>query len=70
VLIGRAYAYGLAAAGEAGVARAIQILKADVERTLRLLGCSSVHQLDASYIEFRPEWQAPPASRSATPGRV
>jgi hypothetical protein len=34
VLCGRAYAYGLAAAGEAGVARALEILRADVERTL------------------------------------
>jgi isopentenyl diphosphate isomerase/L-lactate dehydrogenase-like FMN-dependent dehydrogenase len=50
VLIGRAYAYGLAAAGEAGVARALEILLADVERTLRLLGCSSVAALDSSYI--------------------
>ncbi len=50
VLVGRAYAYGLAAAGEAGVARAVQILLADVERTLRLLGCSSVAALDSSYI--------------------
>jgi L-lactate dehydrogenase (cytochrome) len=50
VLIGRAYAYGLAAAGEPGVARAIEILKADVERTVRLLGCHSVRDLDSSYV--------------------
>lgn len=51
VLIGRAYAYGLAAAGQAGVARALQILKADVDRTLRLLGCPSVTALHASYLD-------------------
>jgi L-lactate dehydrogenase (cytochrome) len=50
VLVGRAYAYGLAAAGEAGVTRALEILRADVERTLRLLGCPSVDQLDRSYL--------------------
>jgi len=50
VLIGRAYAYGLAAAGEAGVSRAIEILREDVERTLRLLGCGSIAQLDSSFI--------------------
>ena len=50
VLCGRAYAYGLAAAGEAGVARALEILRADVERTLKLLGCSSVAALDRSYV--------------------
>ena len=33
------YAYGLAAAGEAGVTRALEILRADVDRTLKLLGC-------------------------------
>ncbi len=51
VLVGRAYAYGLAAAGQPGVARAIAILKADLERTLTLLGCRSVRQLDKSYID-------------------
>ena len=50
VLCGRAYAYGLAAAGEAGVARALEILQVDLERTLRLLGCPSIAQLDHSYI--------------------
>lgn len=50
VLIGRAYAYGLAAAGEAGVARALEILRVDLERTLRLLGCPSVAALDRSYV--------------------
>jgi isopentenyl diphosphate isomerase/L-lactate dehydrogenase-like FMN-dependent dehydrogenase len=58
VLIGRAYTYGLAAGGEAGVARAIEILRTDVERTLRLLGCPSIAALDASYIETPASWRA------------
>ena len=57
VLCGRAYAYGLAAAGEAGVARALEILRADVERTLRLLGCASVSALDRSYVQIPVSWQ-------------
>jgi L-lactate dehydrogenase (cytochrome) len=57
VLCGRAYAYGLAAAGEDGVARAIEILKADVERTLRLLGCPSVGALDRSYVNVPKYWE-------------
>jgi L-lactate dehydrogenase (cytochrome) len=57
VLIGRAYAYGLGAAGEAGVTRALQILRADVERTLRLLGCPSIAALNRSYVEVSPSWQ-------------
>jgi isopentenyl diphosphate isomerase/L-lactate dehydrogenase-like FMN-dependent dehydrogenase len=52
VLVGRAYAYGLAAAGEAGVARAIEILRADVIRTMKLLGCGSVQELNRSYVDL------------------
>ena len=57
VLVGRAYAYGLTAAGHAGVRRAIQILRTDVERTLRLLGCPSVADLNPSYIEVPRDWK-------------
>lgn len=56
VLVGRAYAYGLAAAGRPGVTRAIQILRTDVERTLRLLGCASIAELDRTYIDFPESW--------------
>jgi L-lactate dehydrogenase (cytochrome) len=56
VLCGRAYAYGLAAAGEAGIARAVEILRADLERTLRLLGCPSVAALDRSYVNVPASW--------------
>jgi len=58
VLCGRAYAYGLAAAGEAGVDRAIEILRVDLERTLRLLGCASVAELDRSYVNVPKSWEA------------
>jgi isopentenyl diphosphate isomerase/L-lactate dehydrogenase-like FMN-dependent dehydrogenase len=58
VLCGRAYAYGLAAAGEAGVDRAIEILRADLERTLRLLGCPSIAALDRSYVNVPKSWEA------------
>ncbi len=53
VLVGRAYAYGLASAGETGVARALEILRADLERTLKLLGCASISALDRSYVDVR-----------------
>jgi isopentenyl diphosphate isomerase/L-lactate dehydrogenase-like FMN-dependent dehydrogenase len=52
VLVGRAYAYGLGAAGSAGVAKAIDILRAGTVRTLQLLGCRDVAALDGSYVEF------------------
>jgi L-lactate dehydrogenase (cytochrome) len=58
VLIGRAYAYGLAAAGGDGVAKAIAILRADLERTMKLLGCSSIGELNQSYVEVPKDWQA------------
>jgi L-lactate dehydrogenase (cytochrome) len=56
VLIGRAYAYGLGAAGEAGVTRAIDILRTDLVRTMKLLGCGSVRALDRSYVDVPSPW--------------
>ncbi len=56
VLVGRAYAYGLAAAGAAGVARALEILRADMERTLKLLGCGAITQLDRSFVDPIAGW--------------
>lgn len=56
VLIGRAYAYGLAAAGQAGVDRAIEILRTDIVRTLRLLGIDATAKLDRSFVDIPPEW--------------
>jgi L-lactate dehydrogenase (cytochrome) len=53
-LLGRGYAYGMAAAGDAGIERAIEIFRADIVRTLKLLGCSSISALDSSYIATRP----------------
>ena len=57
VLGGRTYAYGLAAAGEAGVDRALEILRSDLERTLRLLGCSSIAELGRSYVNVPRAWE-------------
>ena len=51
VLIGRAYGWALGAAGGPGVARAIAILKADLVRTMRLLGCASITDLDGSFVD-------------------
>jgi L-lactate dehydrogenase (cytochrome) len=58
VLIGRAYAYGLGAAGGAGVARAIEILRTDLIRTLKLLGCASLTELDRSFVDVPADWLA------------
>jgi L-lactate dehydrogenase (cytochrome) len=56
VLVGRAYAYGLAAAGAPGVSRAIAILRADLERTMKLLGCASISELNQSYVDLPRDW--------------
>lgn len=56
VLVGRAYAYGLGAYGEPGVTKAIDILRSGVDRTLRLLGCSSIHELKSSYYSAPRGW--------------
>ena len=69
VLIGRAYAYGLGAAGGPGVARAIEILRSDVARAMKLLGVSSVAELDESYVDTRtilPIWSLDSMSRWAS----
>jgi len=60
VLVGRAYAYGLGAAGPAGVARALEILRTDVERVLRLMGCASLAELNPSLVDVPEAWRAKP----------
>jgi L-lactate dehydrogenase (cytochrome) len=59
-LVGRAYLYGLAAGGEAGVDRALALLRAEIERVLALVGCASPADLDAS-------WLRPAGSALRTP---
>lgn len=49
-LVGRAYLYGLMAGGEAGVARAVEILSAQVSRTMRLLGVTSLDELEPRHV--------------------
>jgi L-lactate dehydrogenase (cytochrome) len=53
VSVGRAYLYGLAAGGEAGVDKAIKMLKDEFERTMALAGCNSVGKLGRSYVRRR-----------------
>jgi isopentenyl diphosphate isomerase/L-lactate dehydrogenase-like FMN-dependent dehydrogenase len=56
LLVGRAYAWALGAAGGPGVSRAIAMLRADLVRTMRLLGCRSIDELDASCVEMPQDW--------------
>lgn len=51
--IGRGYLYALAAGGEAGVDRALQLLRAEFDRTLALIGCNAVKKLDRGFVQHR-----------------
>jgi L-lactate dehydrogenase (cytochrome) len=51
-MAGRAYLYGLGAAGEAGVDHVLETLGSDMKRTMALIGCASVKELDQDYIDM------------------
>jgi len=53
VLIGRAYLYGLAAGGEAGVTHSYNILREEMIRVMQLIGCTSLEELNADIIKKR-----------------
>lgn len=49
-MAGRATLYGLAAAGAPGAARALEILRSEMERTLGLIGCARMAEVDARFV--------------------
>ncbi|MES0825046.1 alpha-hydroxy acid oxidase [Ruegeria sp. SCP11] len=51
--VGRHYLYPLAAAGQAGVERALGLMRAEIERDMKLMGVTSVDQLSRENIRFR-----------------
>jgi len=51
--VGRFYLYPLAAAGQAGVERALGLLKTEIERGMKLMGCTAVAQLSRENLRFR-----------------
>ncbi|MGI9223214.1 MAG: alpha-hydroxy acid oxidase [Woeseiaceae bacterium] len=51
--IGRAYLYGLAAGGQTGVERSLELLHSELERTMALAGCNEVSKLGRSYVQPR-----------------
>lgn len=50
--IGRPYLYGLAAGGEAGVTKALQLLRDEIERDMALLGCRKVAEIGQKHIFY------------------
>ena len=57
VLVGRAYVWALAAAGEPGVARLLEVIRSEIDSTLAAIGCESVQELNSSLL-----WNAPEAA--------
>jgi L-lactate dehydrogenase (cytochrome) len=51
--IGRCYLYPLAAAGQAGVERALCLMRAEIERDMKLMGCPAIGQLSRDNLRFR-----------------
>ena len=50
VLIGRPYVWGLALAGQDGVSHVLEVLRAEMARSLQLMGCPSIHDLDHTWV--------------------
>jgi isopentenyl diphosphate isomerase/L-lactate dehydrogenase-like FMN-dependent dehydrogenase len=50
VMIGRPFIWGLAVGGEAGVGRVLQLLRAEFELTMAMVGCRSVAEIDADLL--------------------
>jgi len=51
VLVGRPYLYALAAAGQPGVERLLDIFRSEMTRTLTLLGCPDIAELDRGWLQ-------------------
>ncbi len=56
--VGRYYLFALAAAGQPGVERALQLMRTEIERDMRLMGCASIGQLSRSNLRFRSSYEA------------
>jgi L-lactate dehydrogenase (cytochrome) len=51
--VGRYYLYPLAAAGQAGVERALGLMRSEIERDMKLMGCTAIGQLSRNNLRFR-----------------
>jgi isopentenyl diphosphate isomerase/L-lactate dehydrogenase-like FMN-dependent dehydrogenase len=62
-MIGRAWAYGLCAAGQPGIERVLALVREDVDRTMRLLGVNSVAEIDGSLVRVPGSFLPEPVER-------
>jgi L-lactate dehydrogenase (cytochrome) len=56
-MAGRAYLYGLGAAGEAGVDHVLDLLASDMRRTMALIGCRTVGDIGRDYVSEDPRYR-------------
>ncbi len=67
--IGRAYIYGLGAMGQAGVTKALEVIRKELDTTMALCGRKDVKTLDRDILlipeDFAGRWQAAPAKPAA-----
>jgi L-lactate dehydrogenase (cytochrome) len=56
-MAGRAYLYGLGAAGEAGVDQVLEWFRADIVRTMNLLGVDATPDINRSLVNLPPDWR-------------
>jgi len=52
-MIGRPYLYGLAAGGQLGVARALDLLRTEIALNMKLMGCRNTSEVTASCLRKR-----------------
>jgi L-lactate dehydrogenase (cytochrome)/(S)-mandelate dehydrogenase len=72
VMVGRPYLYGLAVEGQAGIEKVLEIFRAEMERTLTLMGVKSVRDLGPSHLlprHARSDDSDDPSTRFAAPVR-
>jgi L-lactate dehydrogenase (cytochrome) len=55
-MAGRAWAYGLAAAGRPGIDRVLGLLRQDIDRTMRLAGAATVADIDRTLVRVPDSW--------------
>ena len=67
VAMGRMYCYGLAAEGDAGVHRVLEILEQEIAVAMALLGATSLRELDRSFLHFGAPVVTQPHVHSAFP---
>ncbi|HEX9545890.1 MAG TPA: alpha-hydroxy acid oxidase [Acidimicrobiales bacterium] len=66
-LVGRPYLYGLAANGEAGVTRVLEMFRTEIDNTMALLGCASIADIDSSIVRRTSQ---PPPSFGQLPDKI